>query len=118
MNVFEYAAREEKYFEALAQESGYERKTTFFSDLSIAECYGIKSIKDTYRRVKKHWLDDITYITEFCMCLNWKSWEWGERGNGELTKLYTKLYYELDELITSHYESRPNELEYYYTTTD
>ena len=46
-NVFHYAAAEEKcVFERQADECGYERKATFFSDLSIAEWYGADSVRD------------------------------------------------------------------------
>lgn len=57
MNIFEYAARAERAWEMQMQElSGYERKTTFYSDLSIADCFGIDAVKDTYRRVLKEWI--------------------------------------------------------------
>ena len=36
---------------------GYEEKTTFWRDFSIAELYGENGIKDTYERAKQDWQD-------------------------------------------------------------
>jgi len=117
-SVFHYAAYEEKCFEATASNlSGYERKTTFYSDLSIAEwCGGAKAVKETFNRVCKEWKKDKMYFTEFVLCLNWKSWEWHDRGNDELCKLYSELYYKADEIATSTLTD--DDLSYYYQTTD
>lgn len=52
-NALQYGACEEAIIEKVFAETGYERKTTFFSDLSIAEYYGIKDVEDTIRRVVK-----------------------------------------------------------------
>ena len=73
-NVFEYASNEERLFGANLERTGYKRLTIFYSDLSIAEWYGKDSIKETYETVRKEWIDDYKYFTEFVMCLNWKSW--------------------------------------------
>ena len=42
-NVLTYAAGCDAYFEDAMREIGKEKKTTFFSDLGIAEWYGEKS---------------------------------------------------------------------------
>lgn len=113
-----YGAKEEKVFEAIAGENGYERITTFFSDLSIAEWYGNESVKDTYNRVVKEWLSNVKYFTEFVLSLNWKSWEWYEREgeDSELGKLYSDLYYKADALALEKYKDK--DAEYYFNTTD
>ena len=80
-NVFMYGACEERVFERQASECGYERKTTFFSDLSLAEWLGAASVRDTYNNVVKSWFNDKVYFTEFVMSLNWKIWEQHARGN-------------------------------------
>ena len=56
MNVFEYSARCERMFENFLNDVGKERKTTFFADLSIAECYGVKSVIDTYKNVMRSYM--------------------------------------------------------------
>ena len=47
MNVLTYAAQCESWWRNFVSEIGYTPQTTFFSDLSIAECWGVKGIKDT-----------------------------------------------------------------------
>ena len=116
-NVFQYAAAEEKcIFERQAAECGYERKTTFFSDLSIAEWYGADSVRDTYKNVMRSWIKDVVYFTEFVMCLNWKIWEWNARGNDELALVYDELWRQADELACNTYKGE--DADYYYRTTD
>lgn len=118
MNIFAYAAREEQMFEIMAEENGYERKTTFFSDLSIAECYGEKEIKDTYNRVVKSWLNNVEFFAEFVISLNWKSWEWAERegATSKFGKLYADLYYKAHNLALDKYKGK--DAEYYFKVTD
>lgn len=115
-NIMCYASREEQVFEANARENGYKRQTTFFHDLSIAECCGIKSIKDTYKRVVESWLDDVRYFAEFVLALNWKSWEWNGRGDTELAELYSNLYYKANKLALKTYEG--DDATYYFNVTD
>lgn len=77
MNVFQAAMMSEQYFENVMAESGYERFTTFSSDLTIAELMGgQKAIEETFNRVVKEWKDDVKYFTEFAMALNIKAWEY------------------------------------------
>lgn len=119
MNIFEYAAREESLFESmLADITDYERKTTFYSDLSIAEVYGVSSIKETFDRVIESWMDNIEYITEFAMCLNYKSWEHNSRHKEELTEVYSDLYYKAYDMIVEHYKDNEKELSYFFRTLD
>lgn len=122
MNVFTYAANEELVFEAMLEDaSGYERKYTFFSDLAIAECYGIPSIKDTHKRIMESWIDDIKAITEYCLSVNYKSWRFhGIEGKENLVKFYSNLYYQTYDEIINHYEEagKDEELSYFFQTLD
>lgn len=119
MNIFTYAARCEAMFENYLREaSGYERKTTFYSDLSIAEVFGQKAIKDTYRRVIKKWMDNIEYITEFVMAVNIKAWEHHDRGNLELSKLYSTLYHDSYAKVAEHFEGNEEAISYFFNTID
>lgn len=119
MNIFEYAARCEANFENyLLNASGYKRKTTFYSDLSIAEVYGKKAIMDTYRRVMKEWLGNIEYITEFVMAINLKSWEHYDRGDMELSKLYSELYHKAYDKVAEHYKNDHKATEYIFKLLD
>lgn len=122
MDVLLYAAKEERIFEGmLAEIAGYTRKYTFFSDLAIAECYGVNSIKDTYNCIMKEWIDDIKAITEFVLAVNYKTWRWnGVDGKENLVELYTELYYKAMNDIPDHYteNNKESELSYFYRTLD
>ena len=57
-------------------ENGYQPKTTFWMDFSIADKFGIAAIKDTYNRAFKEWKTNHVYLTELVMVLNHKIWQW------------------------------------------
>lgn len=119
MNVFQYANNCVANFEAnLANVGNYRRRTTFYSDLSIAEFYGEQSVKETYDRVMNEWLDNIEYITEFVICLNWKCWEHHGKNDMNLSKLYHDLYYDAVDKVLAHYKDDQKALMYYYEITD
>ena len=119
MSVYEYANVCTKMFEAnLGNVGNYRRRTTFYADLSIAEYYVEANVKDTYNRVMKEWLDNIEYITEFVLCLNWKCWEHHDRDNHGLAVLYHDLYYKAVDEVMEHYKNDQKALLYYYEITD
>ena len=113
MNVFEYAAKEEAIFEANYHS---ERKTTFYSDLSIAEFVsGAKGVRDTYNQVVKSWLTNVEYFTEFVCCLNLKIWEHFKKDD-VLSDVYSELYFKANDLAYSTYKGK--DLNYYFYMTD
>lgn len=71
--------------------TGYKPQTTFYEDFSIADCFGISAVKDTYERAMKT-ADALgyVYVTELVMALNWKIWEHYER-NEPLAMVYNDL---------------------------
>ena len=95
--------------------TGYEPKTTFYTDLSIADHFGEDAIQDTYNRVMRDWADDVVYLTEFCMALNWKIFEHYEK-NDAYAKLYDKLWRQCDEWCMAHFKD--DDLSYFLRTTD
>lgn len=115
-NALQYGACEEQIIENIFAEVGYTRKSTFFSDLSIAEWYGVKEVEDTIRRVVKNWFEDTEMFTEFVMCINHKSWEHYQRQNAELAQLYSEKFYELKDLVYEKWDREA--LDYFYKTTD
>ena len=121
-NVFLYAACEERCFERQASECGYQRITTFYSDLSIAEWVSdIAGVQDTYNRVVNEWLSDYKYFTEFVLALNWKAWAWclqGGRGYVELSDLYSKLYEQARDKFYEHYKDNDEAKDYFFQVTD
>ena len=96
--------------------TGYKPLTTFYTDFSIADWFGASAIKDTYQRAFDAWKDDVKFITELCMVMNWKCWQHHGEGNEKLAKLYSDLYYKLDEWCLRNLKG--DELDYFYMTTD
>ena len=101
---------------SIAQEIGYEMKTTWWGDFTVAELIdGEKGIKDTFNRAWKYWRDDKIYTTELALVLNWKSWYWSEK-DSKLCTLYVELWQKLDEYIMDNWKG--DDLKYYLHTTD
>jgi hypothetical protein len=116
--IIRFAAMKQAAWKQMEREEyGYERKTTFYSDLTIADIFGADAVQDTYDRVVKEWMDNIEYITEFCMCVNHKSWEHVE-DDVELCKLYSNLYYDLKSKVYEHYEGNKKATQYFFQTID
>lgn len=93
----------------------YECKTTFWMDFTIAEHFGPKAVRDTYRRAFKDWKNDVVYLTELVMVLNHKIWQWHEL-NEPLARLYNDLW---EKAATYASENLKGEdLSYYYRITD
>lgn len=95
---------------------GYEQKTTFWMDFSIADNFGNSAIKDTYRRAFNGWKTDCVYLTELVMVLNQKCWEWYSRGDETRSELYSDLYYKTDAYALENLKGE--DLSYYLETTD
>jgi len=96
--------------------TGYKPISTFYTDFSIADKFGVKAIKDTYNRCVKYWSDDYKYLTELVMVMSWKSFE--HQNNLELCKLYSELYYELDSLAYIKLKDNEEQWSYYLRTTN
>ena len=95
--------------------TGYEPKTTFYTDFSIADKFGADAVEDTYNKCLEGWKDDYIYLTELVMVLNWKIWEHYEH-NKPLAQLYNTLWDRASEYAENHLTGE--ELQYYYRTTD
>lgn len=94
---------------------GYKQITTFFSDFSIADAFGINAIKDTYKRGLEYAKTNYKVLTEFVMVLNWKIWEHYQT-NEAIARVYNDLWEQAREYAESHLKD--GELNYYYETTD
>lgn len=95
--------------------TGYKPITTFYTDFSIADNFGIEAIKDTYKRAFKEWRNNYKYLTELVMALNWKIWEHHE-SNEEFASIYNELWSETDKYAQENLTGE--ELSYFYRTTD
>lgn len=100
----------------MAEDIGYEPKTTFWQDFTIADRFGEKAVKDTYKRAFNEWKNNYEYLTELVLVLNHKIWEHYERKEHSLARLYDKLWKDTDEYACKNLKG--NELNYYYSTTD
>lgn len=97
--------------------TGYVPKTTFYTDFSLAEPFGLAAVCDTYTRAMKEWKTNIEYVTELSMALNWKIWEHYET-NLTLAKMYQDLWDKCCYYITEEAGFSDDDLTYYYRTTD
>lgn len=95
--------------------SNYEFKTTFWSDFSIADRYGIPAIKDTYNRAFKEWKDNYIYLTELVLVLNWKIWQWYETRES-YAEVYNELWEKADQYAMENLHGE--EMNYFIDTTD
>lgn len=96
-------------------ENGYELKTTFWDDFTIADVFGIDAIKDTYNRAFNEWKHDHIYITELCMVMNWKMFQWFEKDDNKY-QTYYELFTTLDEWCMDNLKGE--QLDYFISTTD
>lgn len=103
MNIFEYASKCETNFECFLNSVGKERNTTFYADLSIAECYGVEAVCDTYKRVMDSWGDDLEFMCEWVIALNQKIWQHYE-SNQSIGQVYDMLWRSADEYCMNHFK--------------
>ncbi len=95
--------------------TGYKPKTTFYTDFSIADGFGVSAIRDTYHRAFTEWHDNVEYLTELVMVLNWKVWE-----HYNQNETYTQVYQDLWELADTYAMDSltGDDLTYFLQTTD
>ena len=95
--------------------TGYKPQTTFYTDFSIADRFGIGAIKDTFKRAFEGWKHNVVYLTELVMVLNWKMWDHHER-NKKLALVYKELWETADAWACENLQG--DDLKYFYRTTD
>lgn len=96
--------------------NGYEMTTTFWSDFTIADMFGINAIKDTYKRAFKEWKENYVYLTELVIVLNYKIWQFYEKGDTEYEAVYKDLWEETYEYAWTHLKD--DELRFFYEITN
>lgn len=94
---------------------GYEAKTTFWNDFSIADAFGIDAVKDTFNRAFEEWKGNYEYLTELVMVLNHKIWQHYE-SNQKLARVYDGLWKKADAYACENLKG--DELSYFYNVTD
>lgn len=95
---------------------GYMLKTTFWQDFTIADRFGVKAVKSTFKRAFNGWKDNYIYLTELAIVMNWKLWEHYENKNNELAELYRDYFWKVQNYAYENLEGE--ELKFYLETTD
>ena len=90
--------------------AGYESITTFWSDFTIADAFGVDAVEDTFNRAFAEWKSDYKYLTELVLVLNHKMWEHQDE-NEDLGDLYYSLWFEADSYASDNLKD--DELAYY-----
>ena len=96
-------------------ENGYEIRTTFWSDFTIAEKFGISAIRETFNNAFRNWKTNTEYVTELACVMSWKSCAWYEK-NDEYCVQYSDYYHEVDSWCMDNLKGK--DLEYYLKWTD
>lgn len=102
-------------FNEFMAENGYEVKTTFWSDFSIADRFGIAAVRDTYNRAFNEWKHDYIYLTELVLVLNHKIWQHYEN-NTPLARVYDELWRKADSYACDNLKG--DELSYFIRVLD
>lgn len=89
--------------------------TTFFMDFRIAEEFGAQGVEETFNNAFKSWKHNHVYLTELAIVMSNNSIS-HHGSNDELSRLYTKLYYRVDQYCMDNLKGK--ELEFYIKTTD
>lgn len=95
--------------------TGYQPKTTFWEDFSIAECFGREAIRTTFKHAFNEWRSNYIYLTELVMVLNWKVWLWHEE-NGSIAQTYNEFFETADRYALDNL--RGDALQYFLKTVD
>lgn len=103
------------FYQQLLKQTGYKPKTTFWRDFSIAEWYGEKAIRNTYKRAFNEWKSNIEYLTELVLVLNWKIWQLYPIKE-DIAKVYNELWEEADAYCMDNLKG--DDLQYFLKTTN
>ena len=99
-------------FREFMKENGYELQTTFWSDFTVADLFGLSAIQDTFNRAFEEWKDNYKYLTEL---ITQKVWQTNEP-KPEVAELYNSLWRQADRYAVENLKG--DELSYFYEMTD
>lgn len=95
--------------------TGYEPKTTFWSDFWIAVRFGRAAVLDTYKRAFQEWKSDHVYVTELALVLNHMCWALAETDE-PMARLFEELWQKTDSWCWDNLKG--DEKQYYFRVTD
>lgn len=98
---------------------------TFISDFARMDWLkGEQGVRDTYKLVKKEWLNNYKAFTEVVMAVNMLAWahyqlkEQGYEGRDPFIELYSNLYHQAVEDFYAKYEGDEEKCYYFFQMTD
>ena len=97
------------------EELGYDTITTFWSDFSIAERFGLTAVKATFNRAFADWKTNYKYLTGLVLVLNHKTWQ-HHNENQKLALLYNELWNKAYEYACDNLNGK--QYEYFYKVID
>lgn len=108
----------------MAEQIGYEPKTTFWQDFSIADTFGLGAIHNTFARAFRTWRDDVVYLAEFALVLNHKGiwfYQASEQYNDDeylyaLSQTYFAMFRTVHDYARGHFSG--DDADYYFNVTD
>ena len=62
--------------QALERQLDFHFESTFWEEFSIADGYGPDGVREHYDLVFKQWKDNLRFLTELVLVLNWKIYQW------------------------------------------
>lgn len=93
----------------------YNFKTTFLEDFYVANKFGHEAILDTYNNAFDKWHENVIYVTELSLVLNWNIFHYYDLDR-ETAQLYDMLWRQCDEWCINNLTG--DDLDYYLKTTD
>lgn len=100
---------------ALERQFDYQFETTFWEEFSIADNYGSEGVVEHYNLVFDQWKDNLKFLTELVMVLNWKIAQWYQVDD-DLGLTYDQLWKRADGYAMETLKG--DDLHYYLSTLD
>ena len=101
--------------QTLEREFEIKLETTFWEEFSIADQYGSDGVREHYDLVFDQWKDNLKYLTELVLVLNWKIYQWYQVDD-TLGLTYDELWKKTDEYALNTLKG--DDLHYYLSTLD
>ena len=104
-------------FIAMCEVAGHKVVTTYWTDFTIAEFFGEKAIRETYKKCRDEWKEFPEYAAELTLVLNWKIWDF-YKTDQKLAELYNELWEDCDMFFTDLYKDDDEKMTIYFRLTD
>ena len=101
--------------QALEKQFDFKFETSFWEEFSIADQYGSDGIKEHYDQVFSEWKDNLKYLTELVLVLNWKIFQWYQIDDA-IGLTYDELWKKTDAYALENLKG--DDLHYYLSVLD